>query len=111
MENKQIIYIFFSLFCIIDRLYEYVMKHQSLLTLAIWVAKSKTLLEYPHSLSYQLTNLWKFLFKPIPALESKIEDLSSWRKSYETTSSSVYPRIPLSSPYYEASLMALQISS
>lgn len=46
------------------------------LVLAMCTAKSKTLFEYPHSLSYQDTNLWKFLFKPIPALESTTEDLN-----------------------------------
>ena len=48
-------------------------------------AKSKTLLEYPHSLSYQETSLWKLSFKPIPALASKIDDLSSCIKSDEAT--------------------------
>jgi hypothetical protein len=65
------------------------------LTLATWAAKSRTLLLYPHSLSYHEIILWKFPLKPIPALASKIDDLLSCIKSYETTSSVVYPKIPL----------------
>lgn len=66
----------------------------------MWRAKSTTLLEYPHSLSYQLTTLWKLGLSPIPALASKIDECESCRKSEETTESSVYPRIPFKKQYF-----------
>lgn len=72
-------------------------------------AKSITLLEYPHSLSYQETTLAKLSFKEIPADSSKMEDLQSWMKSELTTASEVYPKIPFNSPS-EAFLMAAQMS-
>ena len=62
--------------------------------LATYTRRSTTLLEYPHSLSYQATSLTKFLFKLIPAAASNIEDDGSPTKSVETTWSSVYPIIP-----------------
>lgn len=53
----------------------YVNDTHNLHVLAIWVARSTNLLEYPHSLSYQAINLWKFLLSPTPALASKMDDL------------------------------------
>lgn len=54
-------------------------------------------------------SLWKVSDNPIPALASKIEVLGSWLKSDETTASSVYPKIPLSS-FSEAFLIVAQRS-
>ena len=45
----------------------------------------------------------------MPELTSKIELRLSWLKSVETTASSVYPRIPLSS-FSEAALIVSQMS-
>mmetsp|Transcript_3659 Transcript_3659/g.14729 ORF Transcript_3659/g.14729 Transcript_3659/m.14729 type:complete len:299 (-) Transcript_3659:1382-2278(-) len=73
--------------------------------------RSTTLLEYPHSLSYQLTSLTKLGESEMPAVASKIDERSSPMKSADTTASSVYPMIPFSSPFVEASLIAVQISS
>lgn len=62
------------------------------------LAKSIILLEYPHSLSYHETTLWKLLFKEIPACLSKTDDLESCKISDETISSSVYPKTPFMLP-------------
>ena len=64
-------------------------KNFSYFTVAMWAINSNTLLDYPHSLSYQDTNFTKFLFKAIPALASKMEVRGSPKKSEDTTSSSV----------------------
>jgi hypothetical protein len=48
----------------------------------------------PHSLSYQATIFTKFLLREIPAFASKMEEWVSPFKSVETTSSSVYERMP-----------------
>ena len=50
---------------------------------------SRTLLEYPISLSYQDTTFTKVSVRAIPALASKMEVRESPRKSLDTTSSSV----------------------
>ena len=59
------------------------------LTFFMWAMRSRTLLEYPISLSYQLTTLTKVSVRAMPALASKMEVLVSPRKSEETTASSV----------------------
>ncbi len=43
------------------------MLNHNLQTLVICLARSSTLLEYPHSLSYHEMTLWKFEFNEIPA--------------------------------------------
>lgn len=63
-------------------------------TVLMWAIKSHTRLEYPHSLSYHDTSLTKLELREIPALASKTEEWASPMKSVETTSSSVYPKIP-----------------
>ena len=73
--------------------------------------RSTTLLEYPHSLSYQLTSLTKLGDSEMPAVASKMDDRSSPMKSAETTASSVYPMMPLRLPFLDASSMVAQISS
>merc|ERR1719150_3224611 len=57
--------------------------------LLMWTIKSTSLLEYPHSLSYQAISLTKWSFKAMPALTSKTEEALQDVKSVETTSSSV----------------------
>jgi hypothetical protein len=64
-------------------------------------------LEYPHSLSYHETTLTNFGESWIPAFLSKIEDNGHVTKSYDTTSSSVYPRTPLKAPSEAAFISAL----
>src|SRR3989338_9506871 len=56
---------------------------------AIYSIKSTTLLEYPHSLSYQETTLTKVSLSAMPAPASNIEVRLSPLKSDETTWSSV----------------------
>merc|ERR1711976_827414 len=46
-------------------------------------------LEWPHSLSYQLTNFTKVSLRAMPALMSTIEDAGQVTKSVDTTSSSL----------------------
>ena len=55
----------------------------------IYWMRSTTLLEYPHSLSYQDTTFTKVSVKAMPALASKMEVRGSLIKSEDTTSSSV----------------------
>mmetsp|Transcript_25527 Transcript_25527/g.41901 ORF Transcript_25527/g.41901 Transcript_25527/m.41901 type:complete len:220 (-) Transcript_25527:412-1071(-) len=74
------------------------------------MAKSTKRFEYPHSLSYQEMTLWKLSLRKMHAPASIVDEAGSWMKSQETTFSSVYPRMPLSSPS-EASLRAARISS
>jgi hypothetical protein len=47
-------------------------------------AKSTILFEYPHSLSYQDTTLWKLLFSEIPACESNTDECESCKMSDDT---------------------------
>src|SRR5215471_19152096 len=72
--------------------------------------RSKTLHEYPHSLSYQAISFTKRSFKAIPALASNTQVHGSPIKSDETTSSSVYPIMPCIGPS-EAALKVALISS
>ena len=91
-------------------------------TESMCLIKSSTRLLYPNSLSYHETSLTKLFVKAIPALASKMLLLASPTKSDDTTKSSVYPRMPLSSPSeaflivalissYDASLPNLQVKS
>jgi hypothetical protein len=59
------------------------------LTVLMYWISSTTLLEYPHSLSYQATTFTKLGFSEIPASASKMEGRASCIKSEETTASSV----------------------
>jgi len=51
----------------------------------MWAIRSRSLHEYPHSLSYQATTLTKLSLRDIPAPASKIEVRESPIKSLETT--------------------------
>ena len=64
----------------------------------MYAAKSTNLCAYPHSLSYQATNLTNVYLCIIPALLSNIDVCSSPKKSEDTTSSSTYSTIPFNSP-------------
>lgn len=60
--------------------------------------------------TYHETSLTKLLLSWIPAFASKIDEWSSPMKSEDTTSSSVYSRMPLRGPA-AASLILFLISS
>mmetsp|Transcript_46806 Transcript_46806/g.70717 ORF Transcript_46806/g.70717 Transcript_46806/m.70717 type:complete len:239 (+) Transcript_46806:168-884(+) len=77
----------------------------------MYTARSTRRFEYPHSLSYQLTTLWKVSFRWMHALESTILERLSCTKSCDTTGKSVNPRMPPSSSDSEADLSAASISS
>ena len=66
--------------------------------------------EYAHSLSYHARTFTNVSLSWIPAVASKIEVCGSPLKSEETTASSVYAKMPLSS-FYEARFISLQMSS
>merc|ERR1740122_62578 len=74
------------------------------------MASSTKRLEYPHSLSYQVTSFTKVSLRAMPAPTSKIEEDLQLTKSVETTSSSVQSRTPAMSPA-AASFTAATISS
>lgn len=63
-----------------------------------------------HSLSYQATSLTNLSFKEIPALASKMHEWGFPFKSVETSSSSLYARIPLYGPSAAALTAALIVS-
>merc|ERR1740123_1934261 len=67
-------------------------------TLFMWMARSTKRLEYPHSLSYQVTNLTKLSFNAMPAPTSKTDEALQVTKSVETTSSSVHSKTPCIGP-------------
>jgi len=56
---------------------------------SMWQMRSRHLLEYPASLSYQDTSFTKFSERAMPALASKMDVRGSPMKSEDTTSSSV----------------------
>ena len=58
-------------------------------TLRTCLVKSIILFEYPHSLSYHDTTLWKLLFNERPACISNTDECGSCKISDETISSSV----------------------
>ena len=67
----------------------YLLHEINYLTVLMYWISSTTLLEYPHSLSYQATTFTKLGFSEIPASASKMEVRASCIKSEETTASSV----------------------
>merc|ERR1719174_830941 len=69
-----------------------------------------TRLLYPHSLSYQETSLTNLSSRAMPAFASKMDECGSVMKSVETTSSSVYPRMPFKGPS-AAALTVAQMSA
>src|SRR5579883_873451 len=66
--------------------------------LATNFTRSRTRQEYPHSLSYHEVTFTQFPSITFVKPASTIEERGSPRKSAETNSSSVYPRMPLSGP-------------
>src|SRR5579883_1850937 len=67
--------------------------------LATNFTRSRTRQEYPHSLSYHEVTFTQFPSITFVKPASTIEERGSPRKSAETNSSSVYPRMPLSGPF------------
>src|SRR5699024_10757489 len=66
-----------------------VMRSAACYFVAMYLMSSTTLLEWPHSLSYQLTSFMKLPLRAMPASASKMEVRASPMKSDDTTASSV----------------------